>query len=149
MSLGIQNIFRLAANQVVTASTILVNVPALVYPFAANAKVHVTLWLPVTVAGATPGIKVFLALPAGTVSFSGSFIGVNGSTKALDTASILTANAAVTAAFANAANHLVQIDADIVNGTTAGNLQFQFAQAVSDAAAVTLLLGASMQIWLQ
>lgn len=145
MSIGIRNIFRLAANFPVTSSVALVDVTGLTVPLGVSVKMKYRIYIPCAVAGATPGVKFQVVVPAAGVSFTQSTMIFNGSTSAVDKISTITASAAVTGALANIANHYAVIEGEVVNGLTAGVLKLQFAQSVSDPAASTVLLGATLE----
>lgn len=143
---GILNNLRLAANKVATSSTVLATL-GLQIPIAANEKIHVRYWLPFTEAGATAGIGFEMLVPAAGSSYLLSFFINNlvASHVAVDNAGLQTGAALFTGTGANIGNYLAAIEADVVNGATAGVIDLQFAQKVSDAGATTVLAGGYVQ----
>lgn len=143
MSIGIRTTYRQAANQSVAASVALTNSTNLVHAIAANQIVHVRLFLVFNV-GAAGGLRLQINAPAGLTAYYA--MGTLTNTVAPSTAPIAqTAPAAFTNALANAGNHFVQLEVDVTNAATAGNITVQFAQNTSDATAVVLLRGSFME----
>lgn len=139
---GIRNFFRVAANVQVAASTVLVTT-GLTSPIAINQKQKVRIWMPFTV-GATGGLKVQIVLPAAFTSIVVSYRLTDTVTPASIVA-IATNNNAFANALAVAGTHWIEIEADVVNGANAGNLDVQVA-CNSAANAFTCLAGASMDV---
>jgi hypothetical protein len=147
--IGIRSIFRLAANQSVNSGgtgTNLVDITGLQFPLAINQRVKFRAWLPCAVAGAASGLKFQATVPAGGAAYVVSGLIFNGSTNALAIASVIVAQAALSNALANIANHLCILEGEVINGATAGNLSIQFAQLVADAANATIIRGATLEI---
>lgn len=143
MAIGIRNSIRLAANQVVTASTALVTMTGFIIPLAALQKVHCRLCLPFSL-GATGGYKFQWVVPASP----GNFINTYTVTDAVTPASIVgvqTSSAAFANPLAVAGNHFLNSELDYVNGTVAGNLELQIA-CNSAAGVFTALQGAFVDI---
>jgi hypothetical protein len=141
---GIRQVNRLAANKAFTSNTTLATLATgWAIPIAASQKMHVRWWLPFTEAAGTAGVKLQLLTPAAPGSFLLSFFIYNlvATHVAIDNAGLQTATAAFTGTGANAGNYLAVVEAEIVNGTTAGTLDLQAAQSVSDAGATTFLVG--------
>lgn len=141
--IGIRNFFATLANQVITSSAALVTT-GLTSPIAANQTQHVKFWVPFTV-GATGGIRAQIVVPAGGVIFNATIKLFNTVAPSLTTAT-QAASAAFTNAAANAGTHWLEIEATIVNGTTAGNVDLQVAQNTSDALSLTILRGATCDV---
>lgn len=143
MAIGIYNAFRLAANQVVTASTALVTMTGFSIPLPALKKVHCRLCLPFSV-GASGGYKFQWVVPASP----GNFVNTYALTDTVTPASVVgiqTSSAAFAGALAVAGSHFLNAELDYVNGAVAGNLEFQFA-CNSAAGAITALQGAYMDV---
>lgn len=138
MAIGIRSFFQVLAPVVVTSSTALVST-GLTSPIAAGATQHLRFWVPFSV-GATGGLRAQLVVPAGGTVFLASVKLFNTVAPSLTTA-VQTASAAFTNAAANAGNHWLEIEATIVNGATAGNVDLQMAQNTSDALSLTVLRG--------
>lgn len=142
--IGVRTFARQTASLPVTSSTTLVNTD-LTFNLAANAKVHVTYYVPVTLAGTASGLKFLVDAPASVVDYNSSCV-VFADDATLALVSVITSEAAQGVTLANAGNHIVQIDFDLFNGATAGTVTLQFAQNVSDAGAATVLKGAYAEI---
>jgi hypothetical protein len=146
--LGIRNIFRQAADKALTAQTVL-QTTDLVFNLAAGQKAHFRAWLPFTLAGTASGLKVE-AVPSQTAQHivtSYKVFNLVAAHIALDNGAVQTAPASVSGTLANAGNDLVEVEGDITgHATIPGTVGIQFAQLVSDAGAVTLLQGASIEV---
>ena len=142
MSIGIRNFFRMSADVPVAASTVLVTT-GLKSPIAANQSQKIRVWLPFTV-GATGGIKIQVVVPAGGTLFNATIMLVDTVSPAITTA-IQNSSAAFSNALAAAGQHWIAIEAFIINGTTAGNVDIQIA-CNSAANAITALKGGSMDV---
>jgi hypothetical protein len=141
--MGIRRFFQILANIVITSSVALVTT-GLTSPIAANETQRLRWWVPVTV-GATGGLRAQIVVPAGGILFISSIKLFNTVAPALVTAT-QAASAAFTNALANAGTHWLEIDATIVNGTTAGNVDLQMAQNTSDALSLTILRGGTLEV---
>jgi len=136
--IGIRRFFAKLANQVITSSAALVTT-GLTSPIAANQTQKLVWWVPFSV-GATGGIRAQIVVPAGGVIFLAS-ITLQNTVAPSTTLALQVASAAFTNALENAGNHWIKIEATIVNGTTAGNVDLQMAQNTSDALSLTILRG--------
>jgi uncharacterized protein (DUF697 family) len=143
MGVGVRTFYRSAAALAVTASVVPVTT-GLTSPIAANQTQHLRFWVPISV-GAAGGVRAILVVPAGGVLFNVTIKLFNTVAPSLTTA-IQAASAAFTSALANAGSHWLEIEACIVNGTTAGNVDLQMAQNTSDATPMTVLRGASADV---
>jgi len=141
--LGIRNFFTVAADIVVTNSAALVTT-GLTSPIAANQSQKIRAWIPITV-GATGGVRAQIVVPAGGVVFEATFELYNTVAPSLTTAE-QQASAAFTNALANAGDHWLVIEAMIVNGATAGNVDIQMAQNTADALSLTISRGGSLDV---
>lgn len=110
---------------------------------AANQTKKCRWWVPVTV-GAAGGVRAIIAVPAGGTLFNATIKLFNTVAPSLTTAA-QAASAAFTNALADAGTHWLEIEATIVNGATAGNIDLQMAQNTSDATPLTVLRGGSLQ----
>lgn len=129
----------------VAGSAVLVNTN-LTIPIAVNQKMIGRLFLPTNLVGAASGAKYQLTAPAGGALYQVQYTIINGSTNAVATTGILTAQGPFSNALANIAEHCATVNFTIVNGATAGNVVLQFAQLVADAAAAVLDIGAWMSV---
>lgn len=140
---GIRNIADINANIVVTSSAALVTT-GLTAAIAAGQRMHIRAWIPVTV-GATGGVRAQIVVPAAGTLFEATFTLQNtvapGTVLAEQQAS-----AAFTNALANAGDHWLEIEATIINGSTAGNVDIQMAQNTSDALSLTIKRGGVMEV---
>lgn len=140
--LGLRTFYEVLANQVVASST-LVTV-GLLSPIAAGQKQKIRCWIPITV-GATGGVRSQVVVPAGGVLLRVSTKLYNTVAPSLATA-ISNTGAVFNNALANAGTHWLEIEADIVNGSTAGNVDVQIGQDTTDALTLTVLRGGSMEV---
>ena len=145
MALSIKRFFEIAANLVITSSAALVT-SGLTSPIAANEKQKIRVWLPFAV-GATGGIRWELICPAGA-SFAITNILYNTVAPSITTSAVAFGqiNAIFTNALANAGNHWALVEATVVNGATAGNVDFQVAQNTSDVLSLTVSQGGTMDV---
>lgn len=141
--IGIRKIFQVASNTVVTSSTALVTV-GLTSPIAANQTQKFRAWIPVTV-GATGGLRLQVVVPAGGTLFLATVLLVNTVAPSI-TSAVQTSSAAFTNALANAGNHFLLVEGDIVNGANAGNIDIQMAQNTSDVNSLTVLKGGALEV---
>jgi hypothetical protein len=141
--IGIRRFFNKLAAQVITSSAALVSI-GLSSAIAANQTQKLVWWVPFTV-GATGGIRAQIVVPAGGVLFNATIELFNTVAPSLTTAT-QAASAAFTNAAANAGTHWLKIEALIVNGTTAGDVDLQMAQNTSDALSLTILRGGSCDV---
>lgn len=139
--IGIKTFYTIAANIVKANATPITT--GLTSPIAANQRQKVRFWVPFTV-GATGGVRAQIVVPAGGVLFTAAIKLFNTVAPSLTTASQL-ASAAFTNALANAGTHWLEIEADIQNGATAGNVDLQMAQNTTDALTLTILAGGSLE----
>lgn len=141
--IGIRTSYQVPANIVVTSSAALVTT-GLTSPVAANQTQHIRAWIPVTV-GATGGVRLQVVVPAGGTIFENT-IRLNNTVAPGTVLAEQQASAAFTNALANAGDHWLEVEATIVNGTTAGNIDIQMAQNTSDALSLTIKRGAFMDV---
>lgn len=140
---GLRNIANITSNQVFTSNVALATV-GLIAAIAAGQTLKIRAWVPFSV-GATGGVRLQLVVPAGGTIFNASIKLYNTVAPSLTTAT-QAASAAFTNALANAGRHWVEVDATIINGATAGNVDLQFAQNTSDALSLTVLTGGTMDV---
>jgi len=107
---------------------------------AAGQIVHARWWIPFSV-GATGGVRAQIVVPAAGVLFNASFTLHNTVAPSI-TDAMQVASAAFTNALANAGNHWLEVEADIVNGVNAGTVDLQIAQNTVDVLSLTVLRGA-------
>jgi hypothetical protein len=143
MGVGIRTIYRVPAN-VATASDIVLNTIGLTAAIAANQIMKIKAWIPFTV-GATGGIQFQIVCPAAIGSIVSTSKFVNTGAPAIVTAVQVT-SVAVGNAVANAGNHWLEIEAEIVNGVNAGTVDIQVCQNTSDVLTMTVLKGATMEV---
>lgn len=141
--LGIRNFFTVAADIVVTSSAALVTT-GLTSPIAANQTQKVRAWIPFSV-GATGGLRLQIVVPAGGVLFEATIRLQDTVTPAVVVAE-QQASAAFTNALAVAGDHWLEVEATIINGATAGNVDIQMAQNTSDVLSLTVKRGGSLDV---
>lgn len=113
-------------------------------PIAAGQTQKIRAWIPVTV-GATGGVRAQIVVPAGGALFNATIKLFNTVAPSITTAA-QAASAAFTNALANAGTHWLEIEAYIVNGANAGDIDIQLAQNTSDALSLTVLRGGTMEV---
>ena len=143
MSVGIRTIYVLGADVPLTSDQVLGTI-GLTSPIAASQTQRLKIWIPVTV-GATGGFQFQIVVPAGGTLVRSTTKFVNTVAPAIVT-SIQAASVAVGNALANAGSHWVEVDATVVNGLTAGNVDVQVAQNTTDVLTLTVLRGASLEV---
>lgn len=141
--LGIRTSASVAANVLFTSNVTLATV-GLISPIAAGQTQKIRAWIPITV-GATGGVRVQVVVPAGGALYVAT-VSVINTVAPSTTPAAQTASAVVTNALANAGTHWLVIEATVVNGATAGNIDVQLAQNTSDALTLTVLRGGFMDI---
>lgn len=140
---GIKLVSDVTANVAFTSNVVLATV-GLITAVAANQTVTVKAWIPFTV-GATGGVRAQVVVPAGGTAFVAA-ITLQNTVAPSTTLASQVASAAFTNALANAGTHWLEIDATIVNGATAGNIDIQLAQNTSDVLTMTVLRGGNMLV---
>jgi hypothetical protein len=143
MGRGIINTYDIAAN-IAIASSVAPVTTTLTSPIAANARQHLKWWVPFSV-GATGGVRAIVTVPAGGTIFLNTIKLVNTVAPSITPAS-QTASAAFTNALANAGTHWIEVEATIINGATAGNVDLAMAQNTSDALTLTILRGGILEV---
>jgi hypothetical protein len=131
---------RKSSDQTVTSSTTLVNDSQLKFAVAANETYIFEAWLYTYAADGTPDIKVTFTGPSGsTVLWSSSQVIFNagGST----TLTVVSAGGTAADLFVDSNLRAIQLYGSILNGATAGDLQFQFAQNTSSANGTSVKAG--------
>lgn len=132
-----------SASQSVVSSTTLVDCTGMSFAIGAN-EVWMGYWVPAWEAGASGGIKWAVTLPSGCV---GRSRGVNGvSTDGFASNDVdITAGGGRTAAYNLQTAHILYFN--ITNGSTAGTVQFQFAQNASNGTNTTISKNAQLIAW--
>ena len=131
---------RKSSDQTVTSSTTLVNDSQLKFAVEASATYIFEAWLYTYAADGTPDIKVTFTGPAGsTVLWSSSQVIFNagGST----TLTVVSAGGTAADLFVDSNLRAIQLYGTILNSSTAGDLQFQFAQNTSSANGTSVKAG--------
>ena len=141
--IGLRTFFQVVADIVVTSSAALVTT-GLTSPIAAGQSQKIRAWIPFTV-GATGGVRLQIVVPAGGTVFEATIKLFNTVAPSLTTAE-QQASAAFTNALANAGDHWLEVEAIIINGATAGNVDIQMAQNTSDVLSLTVSRGGSMDV---
>lgn len=142
-----------ASAQAFTANTTLADLTDLTFKVKAGQTWKIRAKLFVTTTGATPNFKFTVDGPASptTVFFQPqSLSALNGTpaTPAIGTIAAFGAGAALNATFTSATNpaeNVLLLEGYIVNGVNDGTFSVQGAQAVSDAATVTVKAGSFIE----
>ncbi|MFM7262100.1 MAG: hypothetical protein ACKO3W_16060, partial [bacterium] len=119
-----------------TSSTTLQNDDALIISLGANDAVEFSGMMFATSTSATPDLKVAFTVPTGaTIRWFGEWFG-----ESYVSSGLITASGTASPVFPIAANGvgLFKFNGIVTNGSTAGNLQFQWAQNTSNSNAVTV-----------
>jgi hypothetical protein len=131
---------RKSSDQTVTSSTTLVNDSQLKFAIAANETYIFEAWLYTYAADGTPDIKVTFTSPAGSTLFwsSSQVIFLPDASTSLT----VVAPAATTGSlFIDSNLRAIQLYGSVLNGSTAGDVQFQFAQNTSSANGTSVKAG--------
>lgn len=140
-NIGLHNFCNVVANVLFT-SNIVPGTVGLTSPIAANQTQKIRAWIPITV-GATGGVRSIVVPPAGGTLLTVTTKLYNTVAPSLSTSSAATV---FTNALANAGTHWLEIEAIVINGATAGNVDVQLAQNTSDVLSLTVLRGGSMDV---
>lgn len=136
------------ADESVASSTTMQDDNELVLPVEANATYQLSMWVPYSSTSGTPDILCDFTVPSGADLYR-SVYGVTNATAAgvgdIEWSANATAGTDDRRASYNGTNTLL-IFGRLNTSATAGNLQFRWAQAVSDAAAVTVKAGSWMKL---
>jgi hypothetical protein len=131
---------RKSSDQTVTSSTTLVNDSQLKFAVAANETYIFEAWLYTYAADGTPDIKVTFTGPSGsTVLWSSSQVIFNAG--GATTLTVVSPGGTSADLFVDANLRAIQLYGSVLNGATAGDLQFQFAQNTSSANGTSVKAG--------
>lgn len=139
--LGIRSFYSVISNIVVASATLVTS--TLKSPIAASQRQKLRWWVPFTV-GATGGVRCQIVVPAGGTLFNATIKLIN-TVAPSQTVAAQAASAAFTNALANAGTHWLEIEADIINGATAGDVDLQIGQNTTDALTLSILAGGSLE----
>jgi len=134
---------RKSSDQTVTSSTTVVNDSQLKFAVAANETYIFQAWLYTYAADGTPDIKVTFTGPSGsTVFWSSSQVIFNagGST----TLTVVSPGATTADLFVDSNLRAIQLYGTILNSSTAGDVQLQWAQNTSSANGTSVKAGSSI-----
>ena len=131
-------VVRKTADETVNNSATLQNDDHLLFAIGSNEVWVVMFHLFVSAASATPDIKIALSLPSGATSAMGIIGQATGTTGTEADAKIQSFTSATTALSVgvpadSTSNTFVLYSAHIANGSTAGNVQLQWAQSTANA----------------
>jgi hypothetical protein len=143
MAVGVRTTFTVLANVLFTSNIVPATV-GLRSPIAANQTQKFRAWIPFTV-GATGGVRLLMAVPAGGTIFDIAIKLFNTVAPSLTTAEQQAA-AAFTNALANAGDHWIEVEGTIINGATAGFVDITMAQNTSDVLTLTVKRGGTMEV---
>lgn len=131
---------RKSSDQTVTSSTTLVNDSQLKFAIAANETYIFEAWLYTYAADGTPDIKVTFTSPAGSTLFwSSSQVIFNAA--AATTLTVVAPGGTTGDLFVDSNLRAIQLYGSVLNGGTAGDVQFQFAQNTSSANGTSVKAG--------
>lgn len=134
---------RKSSDQTVTSSTTLVNDSQLKFAIGASETYIFQAWLYTYAADGTPDIKVTFTGPSGsTVFWSSSQVIFNSA--AATTLTVVSAGGTTADLFVDANYRAIQLYGTIVNSTTAGDVQLQWAQNTSSANGTSVKAGSSI-----
>ena len=131
---------RKSSDQTVTSSTTLVNDSQLKFAIAANETYIFEAWLYTYAADGTPDIKVTFTSPAGSTLFwSSSQVIFNAA--AATTLTVVAPGGTTGDLFVDSNLRAIQLYGSVLNGGTAGDVQFQLAQNTSSANGTSVKAG--------
>jgi hypothetical protein len=130
-----------SGDQSKTNDTALADVTALGQAIGAG-ETWVFTWLLSAVFGTVGQIKVAVTVPSGATLLAIATMDPNGIVPAAGSAT--SSGAAIALISATSTAGIVTVTATVVNGSTAGNVQLQFAQNTTDGTATTIKSASSM-----
>lgn len=134
---------RKSSDQTVTSSTTLVNDSQLKFAAAANETYIFQAWLYTYAADGTPDIKVTFTSPAGSTLFwSSSQVIFNAA--AATTLTVVAPGGTTGDLFVDSNLRAIQLYGTVLNGSTAGDIQLQWAQNTSSANGTSVKAGSSI-----
>lgn len=129
------------------SNTVLALVTGLTQAVGANTTWIFRFWIPFSV-GATGGAKFQVIAPAAPTIYLLTWrMFQPGSPGTLLDTAVQTSSAAFSNAAAGALNDYMEASLFLINGSTAGNVQLQFAQNSTVASAITILQGGTMDVY--
>lgn len=132
------------ADQTVNNSTTLVTVPQFTIPIGANERVLLRYNIQF-LTGATADFKYFVDAPASPTMFRQSALSVDPA-GAVAGGAILTAESNTASVLSTSAGGgFLLLENVVVNGSTAGNIVFQFAQNAAEATNTTIRAGSFLE----
>jgi hypothetical protein len=142
------NTSLLTADQAATqSSTTMQNVTALGFPAAASTTYVFDAWIPVNDSNATADLKYTFTTPTGaTLNILTDYYSSATANVICNITASATACANTTI---NLANHFIEVRGTVANSTTAGTVQFQFAQNTSTAASFPVIKKGATITWRQ
>lgn len=137
---------RKASNESVTSSTTLQNDDELKYAMAANTNYHFEISVLYT--GATAGdIKFSINLPSGADLWASGIIPSGGTVSMFGPITSPLGVISGLDALGTTNPTMIFIRGVVMNGSTAGDLQFQWAQNASSGTATTVYAGSYLKVW--
>lgn len=135
------------ADENVNNSTTLQNDDHLVFPVAANEVWAFSAFLYFTIASGDPGFKWTFTVPASCTGWYQSVDGnANVGSGAVAAASNVAIASTLTKAYTGLTSFLVTLKGVVINSSTAGSVQFQWAQNSAVASNLTLKLGSYIDL---
>ena len=145
--IGIRTVIFVPTGVTTISNTVLALVTGLTQAILPNKTWFFKFVIPFSV-GATGGVKFQITAPAAPTLYTMTWkLFQFGAPGTLLDAEVQTASAAFANAAAGAGNNYMEANLFLINGATAGNVQLQFAQNSSVAAALTLLQGGWMECY--
>lgn len=133
-----------SASQNVVSSTTLVDCTGMSFAIGSN-EVWAGYLIPMFVAGASGGIKWAFTVPSGCTGRGYGFGGA--SSDGFSSADVdITSGGSRTAAYTTTGARMT-LEFNVTNGSTAGTVQFQFAQATSNGTNTTVSKNAQLIVW--
>jgi len=143
---GTETVIRKSANESVTSSTTLQNDDELLYAMDANTNYHFEISVLFT--GGTAGdMKFSITTPSGGDLWATGWIPYAGGVSAFGPISASGGVISSVDALGTTNPTMIFIRGVVMNSSTAGNLQFQWAQNASSATATTVYAGSYMKVW--
>lgn len=143
----ISKVVVVGTDQAITASTTLAAITELVFPLVANDKHLFRAYIPFTLAGTASGYKFGVTAPGTPTLIRAAAKVFNNTAGTMPKCAQVAAEGEIIAgALAAAGTHWTEIVGWVQSTGSAGNLQFTFAQNVSDAGAITIENGAWVEV---
>jgi hypothetical protein len=141
---GFNEITKTSDQAATQSNTTMQNDSALVFAMAASTNYVFDMWIPLDDSNATALAKYTFTVPAGAT------LNINTQSYTNATSNLIcniVSSAQVCTLTTSSATNFIEVRGYVRNSTTAGNLQFQFAQSVSTAASFPVVKAGAVLTW--